>query len=154
MLFGSGSLSGVADDISDHDAIEYLYGWGNLSLDYEGNLRVLKPEPLELNERDHRRMYHARVLEGDLRLVLVVPVLWGPIVESQGLEADEGLQIVVDDVAKFAEGVSSELVDSVRDDIVIEMAREIVCEVCFEEDVPDVWEYHRRGAALCMAVFV
>ena len=53
----------------------------------------------------------------------------------------------MDDVAKFAEGVAGELVDSVLQDIVVEMAREVVCEVCFEEDALDVWEYHRRGAA-------
>ena len=74
MLFGSGSVSGVADDVSDQDAIEYLYGRGNLSLDDEDNLRVLKPEPLELDERDHRRMYRVRVLEGDLPLVPTAPI--------------------------------------------------------------------------------
>jgi hypothetical protein len=46
MLFGLG----VTDNISDEDAIEYIYGWGNLSLDGESNLRVPKSEPLELDE--------------------------------------------------------------------------------------------------------
>ena len=46
MLFGSGSISGVTDDISDRDAIYHIYGQGNLGLDDEGNLRVPKPEPL------------------------------------------------------------------------------------------------------------
>jgi hypothetical protein len=65
-------------------------------------------------------------------------------VESHGLERGKDLQVVVDDVAEFVEGVA---VDSVLEDIVGEMAGEVVCEVCFEEDAPDVWEYHRRGAA-------
>ena len=87
MLF----CSRVANDISDEDGIDYLYGRGNLSLDGEGNLRVPKQEPLELDERDLRCMYCARVLDGDLPLVLAAPVLWGPIVKSQGLESSEGL---------------------------------------------------------------
>ena len=78
-----------------------------------------------------------RVLEGDLPLVPTAPVLWA-IMESQGLEEGEGLQVVVDDVAEFVEGVAGELVDSVVEDIVVEMVREVVCEVCFEEDIPDV----------------
>lgn len=80
-------------------------------------------------------------------MVPAAPVLWGPIVESHGLEGGEDLQVVVDDVAEFAEGVAGELMDSVLEDIVGEMAGEVVCEVCFEEDAPDVWEYRRRGAA-------
>ena len=56
----------MADDIEDEDAIDYLYGQGHLSLDDEGILRVPKLEPLELHEHDHRRMYRARVLEGNL----------------------------------------------------------------------------------------
>ena len=91
MLFGSGAILGVVDDISDQDAADYIYGRGNLDLDDEGNLRVSKLEPLELDERDFRRMYHARVLEGYLPLVPAVPVLWGLIVESQGLGGGEGL---------------------------------------------------------------
>jgi hypothetical protein len=38
------------------------------------------------------------------------------------LEAGEGLHVVVDDVAEFVEGVVGGLVDSVLEDIVIEMA--------------------------------
>ena len=53
----------------------------------------------------------------------------------------------MDDVHGFVEGVVGELVDSVLEDIVIEMASEIVCEVCFEEDAPDAWEYLHRGTA-------
>ena len=102
---------------------------------------------MHLDERDHHRMYHARLLEGDLPLVLVAPVLWGLIIDSQGFEGEEDLQVVVDDVAEFVEGVASELVHSVLEDIVTEIAGEIVCEMCFKEDVPNVWEYHRRGAA-------
>lgn len=138
---------GVVDDVDDDDTIDYLFGRGRLSLDGEGNLKVPKPEPLELDEHDHRRMYQVRVLEGDLPLVRAALVLWGAIVESRGLEACGGLQVVVDDAVEFVEGVAGELVDSVLEDIVSKMAREITCEVCFEEDALDVWEYHRRGAA-------
>ena len=44
MLFGLGSILGVTDDISNQDAIDYIYGRGALSLDDEGNLRVPKPK--------------------------------------------------------------------------------------------------------------
>ena len=147
MLFGSGSISRVLDDISDQDDVDYIYGRGNLGLDDEGNLRVPKSEPLELGERDFWRMYRARFLEGDLPMVPAGPVLWGSIVENQGLEGGEGLQVVVVDVAEFVESVAVELVDSVLEDVVAEMAGEVVCEVCFGEDAPNTWEYHRRGAA-------
>ena len=60
--------------------------------------------------------------------------------ESEELEDSEGLQVVVDDVAEFVEGVVAELVDSVLEDIIAEMVGEIMCEVCFEEDAPNVWE--------------
>ena len=82
---------GVLDDVDDEDAIDFIFGRGRLSLDAEGELKVPKPEPLELDERDHWRMYHARVLEIGLPLVPTAPVLWGPIVEYQGLEGGEGL---------------------------------------------------------------
>ena len=65
MLFGSGSTLGVLDDVDDEDAIDFILERGRLSLDAEGEMKVPKPEPLELDERDHRRMYHARVLEGE-----------------------------------------------------------------------------------------
>jgi hypothetical protein len=67
----------------------------------------------------------------------VAPVLRGLIVESRGLEEGEALD-VVDDVPEFVEDVVGELVDSVLEDIVLEMVREVPCEVCFEEDAPDV----------------
>ena len=91
LLFGSGSTSGVLDDVNDEDAIDFIFGQGHLSLDAEGELKVPNLEPLELDERDHWRMYHARVLEIGLPLVPAAPVLWGPIVEYQGLEGGEGL---------------------------------------------------------------
>ena len=49
----------------------------------------------------------------------------------------------MDDLDEFVEAVVGELVDSVLEDIIVEMAGEIVCELCFEEDTPDVWEYRR-----------
>jgi hypothetical protein len=132
LLFGSGSTSGVLDDVDDENDIDFIFGRGCLSLDAEGELKVPKPEPLELDEHDHRHMYRARVLEGDLPLVLATPILWGP---------SEVLQVVVDDVAEFVEDVAGELVDSVLEDVVMEMARDVACDVCFEEDAPDVWEF-------------
>jgi hypothetical protein len=97
LLFGSGSTSGVLDDVDDENDIDFIFGRGCLSLDAEGELKVPKPEPLELDEHDHRHMYRARVLEGDLPLVLVAPILWGPIVVSEGSEGGEVLQVVVDE---------------------------------------------------------
>ena len=79
MLFSSGAVLGVVDDISDQDAVDYIYGRGNLGLEDEGNLRVPKPEPLDLDECDFQWMYHVRVLEGDLSLVPAMPVLWGQL---------------------------------------------------------------------------
>lgn len=35
--------------------------------------------------------------------------------------------------------------DSLLEDVVMETVGEIACEVCFEEDAPDVWELRRRG---------
>ena len=77
LLFGSGATSGVLDDVDDEDAIDFISRRGCLSLDAEGELKVPKLEPLEVDERDHRCMYRARVLEGDLPLVPVTLVLWG-----------------------------------------------------------------------------
>ena len=74
LLFGSGSASVMLDDVEDEDAIDFIFGRACLTLDESGTLKVPKPEPLELEERDQRRMYHARVLEGDMPLV---PIGWG-----------------------------------------------------------------------------
>jgi len=52
--------------------------------------------------------------------------------------------VVVDDVEEFVEGVAGELVHSMLGDMAMDMAKEIACEVCFEEDAPDVWELRRR----------
>ena len=79
MLFSSGAVLGVVDDISDQDAVDYIYGRGNLGLEDEGNLRVPKLKPLDLDECDFQRMYHVRVLEGDLSFVPAMPVLWGQL---------------------------------------------------------------------------
>jgi len=75
LLFGSGSTSVMLDDVEDEDAIDFIFGRGCLTLDESGTLKVPKPEPLELEERDQRRMYRARVLEGDLPLVPAGPIL-------------------------------------------------------------------------------
>ena len=75
MIFALGASSGVVDDVVDDDAIDCLFGQGRLSLDGEGNLKVPKSEPMEFDEHDHRRMYRSRILEGDLPLVPVAPIL-------------------------------------------------------------------------------
>ena len=49
-----------------------------------------------------------------------------------------GLQVVVDDIAESMKGVADEVVESVLENTVMEMARDMACEVCFEEDAPDV----------------
>ena len=56
----------------------------------------------------------------------------------EGSGGGEGLQVVVDDVAGFVEGVVDELVESVLENKIMKMAREVLCEVCIEEDAPDV----------------
>ena len=107
---------------------------------------MLKPESFELDERDHRHMYCTRVLEGDLPLVPMAPVLWGgAIVKVEGSSSGEGLQVVVDDAAEFVEGVADELDESVLKNIVMEMARDVACEVCLKQGASDVWEFQRRG---------
>lgn len=72
LIFGLGSVSGVNDDVDDEDAIDFLFGRGRLTLRDDGVL-VLKPEPLDLDDRDQQYMYQARVLEGDLPLVPMAP---------------------------------------------------------------------------------
>ena len=91
LLFGLGSTLGLLDDVDDEDAIDFIFGRGRLSLDAKGELKVPKPESLELDDRDNRRMYRARVLEGDLPLVPAAPVLWVPIVKVEGSGGVEGL---------------------------------------------------------------
>jgi hypothetical protein len=58
--------------------------------------------------------------------------------------AYDSLEVVVDDVAEFVEGVAGELVDSILEDVIKGMVAEVACEVGFEEDAPDVWELRRR----------
>ena len=50
LLFGSGSTSGVLDDVDDEHAIDFIFGQGHLSLDAEGELKVPKLELLDLDE--------------------------------------------------------------------------------------------------------
>ena len=91
MLFGSGSFLGVLDDVDDDDAIDFIFGRGRLSLEAERELKVLKSELLDLDERDHQCMYRTRVLEGDLPLVPMALILWGPIVKVEGSGEGESL---------------------------------------------------------------
>ena len=69
----------MLDDVDYEDAIDFIFGRGCLSLDAKGKLKVLKLEPLDHDERDHRCMYCTRVLEGDLPLVPMAPILWGQL---------------------------------------------------------------------------
>jgi hypothetical protein len=78
------------DDIEAEDALDFIFSRGHLTLDEGGALRVPKPKPLEIGENDQRHMYRARVLEGDLPLVLFDPILWGLIVEGGVPEEGEG----------------------------------------------------------------
>ena len=63
------------------------------------------------------------------------------------LEEGGGLPVIVDDVEEFVKDIAGELVDSVLQDVVMEVAKKVACEVCFEEDAHDVWEFRRRGSA-------
>ena len=56
------------------------------------------------------------------------------------------MQVVVDDIAESMKGVADEVVESVLENTVMEMARDMACKVCFEEDAPDVWEFQRQGS--------
>ena len=56
------------------------------------------------------------------------------------------MQVVVDDIAESMRGVADEVVESVLENTVMEMARDMACEVCFKEDAPDVWEFQRQGS--------
>ena len=52
----------------------------------------------------------------------------------------------VDDIAESMKGVADEVVESVLENTVMDLARDMACEVCFEEDAPDVWEFQRQGS--------
>ena len=45
------------------------------------------------------------------------------------------MQVVVDDISVSMKGVANEVVESVLENTVMEMARDMACEVCFEEDM-------------------
>ena len=40
----------MLDDVVDDDTIDFIFLQGRLSLDAEGELKVPKPEPLDLDE--------------------------------------------------------------------------------------------------------
>ena len=48
-------------------------------------------------------------------------------------------------------GVADEVVESVLENTVMEMARDMACEVCFEEEAPDIWEFQRQGSPFFQA---
>lgn len=60
-LFGSEGSSSAIDDIDDEDALDYIFGGTRLSLGEGGVLRVPKPEPVDIEDNDRRRMYRVRL---------------------------------------------------------------------------------------------
>lgn len=145
MLFGSSSgAPHVDDDVDEADTIDFLFGKGKVVVDSKGLLKVLKPEPMELNEQDRRFMYQARVLEGDFSLVPSGPLFWGPLVSFGDGGPNEGLNVEVVDVEEFVEDVAEVLVGDLFEVVVRDMVEEMTVDVCFEEDVVDVWELRRR----------
>jgi hypothetical protein len=147
LIFGSGLISEIVGDVDDEDAIDYIFGRGRLTLDDASNLKVPKPEPLDLDERDRWFMYRTRVLEGGLPLVPAVPVLWGPLVESGEVDGRGGLDVDVVDVVEFVEDMAEVLVGSFLEEVVSDMVGEIAFDVCVEEDATSVWEYLGREMA-------
>lgn len=118
-VFGSSSgVPRVDDDVDDGDAIDFLFGRGKAVVDSEGLLKVPKPEPIDLTERDHRRMYRARVLEGDLQLVPVGPIFWGPLVSVGDDEPVGVFDVEVDGVEEFVEDVVEVLVEDLLESMV------------------------------------
>jgi hypothetical protein len=47
-------------------------------------------------------------------------------------------------VEGFVEGMTRELVDGILEDVVVSVAEEVACQVCFEDDALDIWELRRR----------
>lgn len=106
----------------------------------DGSLQVPKPESLELNDHDCWYKFRARVLEGELMLVPMVPLMWGLLVSFGGGACGEGLEIEVVDVAVFVADVAEAIVGDFLEVVVSEMIEEVAFNVCFEEDAPSVWE--------------
>lgn len=75
-MSSSGCKGGIGEA---EDAHGFLFGLSSTNVTSEGELKVLKPEPIEVNELDQRYMYCQRVLEGDLPIVPHELLLWGPL---------------------------------------------------------------------------
>jgi hypothetical protein len=90
-------------------------------------------------------MYRARVLEGDLPLIPVGPPLCCSVVEGashgEGRDAPGGPWVIVDDGEEFVEDVVRDQVDGILEDIVVSVAEELACEVCFKEDALNIWDF-------------
>lgn len=122
----------------------FLFGRGKAVVDNEGLLKVPKPKPADLTERDHHKMYRARVLKGDLPLVPVGPIFWGALVSVGDDEPVGVFDVEVDGVEEFIEDVMPVLAEDLRESMVRDMVEEMSLDLCFEEDVVDAWELHRR----------
>lgn len=119
-----------------------------MSVDEGGLLKVPKPNPLVIKDNDRRRMFRARVLDGELPLVPVPPPIVDPIYvedssSSEGFvdPPDPGATVDLDSVA---ESVIGGVVDQILGEAVQSLAAEVACAVGFEEDAVDIWELRRR----------
>jgi hypothetical protein len=145
MLFGLSSGAGpFEDDVDEGEAINFLFDKRKAVVDSEGSLRVPKPEPVDLSDWDCRRMYRARVLEGDLPLVPFSPMLWGPLVSVPDDTPAGGVDAEVTEVEEFVEDVAGVLVSCLLEVVVCEMVEEVAVDVGFDEDVVDAWELRRQ----------
>jgi hypothetical protein len=113
-----GYVLGVDEDIVDEDAIDFVFGRGRLIVDEEGFLKMPKPEPIEIDDRDQQYMYGSRVLEGDLLLVWMAPMLWGPLVDCGVVEECGGLEVKVVDVVEFVGDVAEVFASGFLEEVV------------------------------------
>jgi len=74
-IFGKKGLGYESDQVSLDDAVSFVLRCGNATFGQDSLWRVPKPEPIEINDRDRRYMYRARVLVGDLPIVMIGPLL-------------------------------------------------------------------------------
>ena len=104
-----------------------------------------KPEPIEIDDRDRRYMYRARVLVGDLPIVTLGPLL-GPLDGFDSGEGGSGSIVDINGGSWAGECGVGSAAEVLLEEVVEEMVEEVCFDVCFQEDAPSVWEYHRRVA--------
>lgn len=148
-LFGSEGSSSMMDDIDERDAMDFIFGQSKLLIGEGGALKIPKPEPIKIEDSDRRRMFRARVLEGELPLVRVPSPFSDPVTIEDSSSGSEGL----DDGGKaneeglvgvVADEILGRIVSNILTEVIGSMATEVACDVGFEEDAIDVWELHRR----------